>query len=182
MKNVLVLMMVALVVVSSGCATYVGTVTSGWKTQTYDNQMYIARSRHRHQLVEPLKPGQTAAVLKEDPEAEIFNEYGYKDGLTCIFVNDSRHELRLVIDDPHGQKFTFRLPSGRQEHDPSTKSRMTIPGWTEMKLEMGLHRISAFRDGRDTPYVQGEFRVYSDKNYHVEVGQMHYFGGGRFGD
>ncbi len=178
----LMAVLVILFFLSSGCMTYSETVTSGWKTRTYDNEMYIARSRHRHRYVQPLEPGQPVAFIKEDPQAEIFDDRGYKDGLVCVFINDSRYELRIVIDDPHGHRFTLRVPPSRNEFELSSQTWTTIPGWLEFRLEMGLHRLRAFRDGWSTPYVQGEFRVRSDKTFHVEVGQMHYFGGARFGD
>lgn len=179
MKKIIVTVAVFVLLLTSGCAEYGARLASPKVYRefgkeavsearrqtaendviTFDTEAYMARSRARHQAVMPLQEGEVAAVITEGPsEADIINENGYKDGLEVAFLSDSRQDIRVRIDDPHGQFFSFTITGG----DTVVK-----------KLEAGDFRVRSKRLNESRYRTDGTIRVFSDKRFHID-GKSYY--------
>lgn len=140
-----------------------------YEVMAYDQEMYMARARARHLAVAPLKPGEVAAVIVENPGADIIDPEGYRDGLAVAFLNDSADDLRVRVDDPHGQFFSFTIAKGETK---------------VMNLEQGNYRVRSRRLSDSVYRTDGLIGVHADKTYHVD-GKSYYgyaeFSGSGFG-
>lgn len=202
MKKISGLVVVLLLgVLSAGCVTSgiqlqaaknkaaAKVIGSQADTVVYDNEMYIARSRARHQSI-VLENGEKAAVIKKEvlkkekassasikegeakesdskkedgSDADDFDEGGYIDGLEVAFLNASSQAIRVRVDDPHGQFFSFTINEGET---------------TIKRLEVGDFRVRSKRLHENQYRTDGTIRVFSDKRFHIDGG--HYYGYAEF--
>jgi len=210
-KLSLVVMVIGVGLVPSGCMT-VAPKCVDWRVyesqaeveiekrdaQALDLEAYQGRVRHRNRLVRPPRTDEVELLLIEpEAEVEIIDEQGYKNGLTCLFFNESTVDLDVEVKDPRGQQFKFTLArsmtSDQKKREVARVAKLLEKpdlGWEdklkalrgflrdlsanqkELKLELGYHQVSAFRQRRDSgPWVEARMNVRSDKVYQPERDQ-----------
>jgi len=163
--------------------------------QVLELEAYKGRLRHRNRLVRPVQPGETELQLMElGAEAEIIDDQGYRNGLACLFINDSTVDLDVEVRDPRGQQFKFTLPQSmtlaRKEQEVARVAKVLeksdlnwearlkeLKGFLrdlsanqkELKLEVGRHTARAFRQRHDSkPWAETGVYVGSDKSFWPE--------------
>lgn len=139
MKKIVAVVIVVIVLFTSGCATVVEhkarakVVKSQADVIVSDNEKYIERSELRQRAI---KNGDNAVASGELVSQDgISASSGYEKGNPVIIINESNYDLDIEIADSHGRVFKFRLDRGEVKGG----------GDEPFKLEVGNNRVRSFR-------------------------------------